>query len=75
DGRLYVPDSSNMLSTLAAFASMGVGLPYFIARAEGAPGDITSITFEYGTMFTLSAGLMNLLLILDSFDIAEDRKQ
>jgi hypothetical protein len=75
DGRLYVPESGNLLGTLAALASMGVGLPYFIARAVGVPGDITSITFEYGTMFALSAGLMNLLLILDSFDIAEDRKK
>ena len=75
DGRLYAPESGNLLSLLASLASMGVGLPYFIARAIGVHGDITSINFEHGTMFTLSAGLMNLLLILDAFDIAEDRKK
>ena len=41
----------------------------------GPPGDITSLTYEYGTAFTLTAGLMNLLLVLDSFDIAEGRKE
>ena len=32
-------------------------------------------TYEYATTFTLTAGLMNLLLVLDCFDIAEGRKQ
>jgi hypothetical protein len=31
-------------------------------------------TYEYGTTFLLTAGLMNLLLILDAFDIAIGRK-
>lgn len=35
---------------------------------------VKSITFEYGNTFLLTAGLMNLLLILDAFDIAIGRK-
>lgn len=31
-------------------------------------------TSEYGTVFLLTAGLMNMLLILDAFDIATGRK-
>lgn len=31
-------------------------------------------TYEYGTTFLLTAGLMNILLILDAFDIAGGRK-
>jgi hypothetical protein len=31
-------------------------------------------TYEYGSTFLLTAGLMNLLLILDAFDIASGRK-
>lgn len=31
-------------------------------------------TFEYGSTFLLTAGLMNILLILDAFDIATARK-
>ena len=54
---------------------MGAGLIYWIAAACGAHGDVTSITFEYGTAFTHHRGLMNLLLVLDAFDIAEGRKE
>ena len=74
DGRLYTIQPGNVLSVLATLASMGAGALYAIGRAFGPPGDMTSLTFEYGTAFTLTAGLMNLLLILDSFDIAEGRK-
>ena len=75
DGRLYTVQQGNVLSFLATIGSMGAGLLYFLGRITGPPGDITSLTFEYGTTFTLTAGLMNLLLVLDSFDIAEGRKE
>lgn len=75
DGRLYTVQQGNLLSLLATLGSMGMGIPYFIARSVGAAGDVTSITFEYGTAFTLTAGLMNLLLVLDSYDISEGRKE
>ena len=35
---------------------------------------ILSVTNEYGTTFILTAGLMNILLILDAFDIGIGRK-
>src|SRR3954452_12726201 len=75
DGRLYTIEKGNILSVLATLGSMGSGTLYFIGRAMGSRSDITSITFEYGTAFTLTAGLMNLLLVLDCYDIAEGRKE
>ncbi len=77
DGSLYTLQESGggLLKILATFGSMGSGALYFIARAVGPHGDVRSITFEYGTTFTLTAGLMNLLLVLDCFDIGEGRKQ
>jgi hypothetical protein len=33
-----------------------------------------SVTYEYGSTFLLAAGLMNILLILDVFDISTGRK-
>ena len=75
DGRLYTVEPGNVLTLLATLGSMGAGLPYFIARQISDFGDITSITYEYGSAFTLTAGLMNLLLVLDSFDISEGRKE
>ncbi len=35
---------------------------------------VRSVTYEYGNTFLLTAGLMNILLILDVFDIATGRK-
>lgn len=77
DGSLYTLRDSGgaLLKILASLGSMGAGALYFIARAMGIHGDVTSLTYEYGTTFTLTAGLMNLLLVLDCFDIAEGRKE
>lgn len=47
---------------------------YHLIRVLTPHPDVQSITYEYGTTFTLTAGLMNLLLVLDCFDIAEGRK-
>ncbi|HVT45546.1 MAG TPA: DUF6677 family protein [Thermoanaerobaculia bacterium] len=75
DGKLYVPQRGQPLTILATLASMGIGIPYLLARIAGPFGDPFSFTYEYGTAFALTAGLMNLLLVLDSFDIAENRKE
>jgi hypothetical protein len=76
DGGLYTLASSrdSWLKMLASVASMGAGFLYLIARQVGAPGDVVSATFEYGSTFTLTAGLMNLLLVLDCYDLANHRK-
>ena len=60
------------------------GLVYRLPDAESDPGrqeilarvrDRVRIpTYEYGGTFLLTAGLMNILLILDAFDIASGRK-
>lgn len=77
DGSLYTLSQSGgaLLKILASFGSAGAGTLYFIADLMGPHGDVTSMTYEYGTTFTLTAGLMNLLLVLDCFDIAEGRKE
>jgi hypothetical protein len=77
DGDLYTVTHSggSLLRLLAALGSMGSGIMYFIAAGIGVQGDVTSITYEHGTAFTITAGLMNLLLMLDAFDIAEGRKE
>lgn len=77
DGDLYTLSRSagQLLRILASLGSMGSGAIYFIATGMGVHGDMTSITYEHGTAFTITAGLMNLLLVLDAFDIAQGRKE
>jgi hypothetical protein len=76
DGGLYTMATSrgSVLRLLATISSMGSGVLYLIAKYVGAPGVVVSATYEYGSMFTHTAGLMNLLLVLDCYDIAIGRK-
>ena len=37
-------------------------------------GQVTAITYEYGNAFAIVAGLLNMLVVLDAWDIAEGRK-
>jgi len=77
DGDLYTIGHAggSLLRMLAALGSLGSGIIYWVATSMGVHGDVTSITFEHGTAFTITAGLMNLLLMLDVFDIAQGRKE
>ena len=76
DGKLFVTVPDQPLSRLATIASMGMGVPYFVLRYSlEYSGDIRSVRYEYGTAFILTAGLMNLLVILDTWDIASGRKR
>jgi hypothetical protein len=75
-GNLYRVLPDQPLTILATLGSMGMGTPYFLLRFYlGYQGDLTSVGYEYGTAFLLTAGLMNLLLIMDAWDIARGRKE
>jgi hypothetical protein len=75
EGRLFPFEWSQPLVALAAFADLGMGIPFLIARAMGAgAGRVVAITYEYGNAFLIVAGLMNMLVVLDAFDAAQGRK-
>jgi hypothetical protein len=76
EGRLYSPEPGQPLTILATFAVYGAGLLNIAARyfSSNPNGTILSVTYEYGCAFLLTAGLMNLLLMLDVYDIAAGRK-
>lgn len=74
EGELY-HDLDQPLAILATLACAGMGLPYFLLLLGlGYTGDIQSAGYEYGKAFILTAGLMNILLILDVWDIARGTK-
>jgi hypothetical protein len=75
EGRIFPFEFSQPLVALAAFADLGIGLPYFVAKLLGyGSGRVVAITYEYGNAFGIVAGLLNMLAVLDAFDIAEGRK-
>jgi len=64
------------LALLFSAAQMGIGAPYFLARALGfQAGVVTSVSYEYGNTFTAVGGLLNILVILDALDIARGYKR
>ena len=77
DGRLYTVESGQPLTILATFAVYGAGILNVAARllSETPGGTILSPTYEYGCAYLLTGGLMNLLLVLDAYDIASGRKR
>ena len=76
DGNLHSILPNQPLTILATLGSMGMGAPYFILRyLVSYEGNVISVGYEYGSAFILTAGLMNLLLILDVWDILRGRKE
>ena len=75
-GRLYSIEQGQPLTILATFAVYGAGLLNIAARlfSENPGGAILATTYEYGCAYLLTAGLMNLLLVLDAWDIASGKK-
>jgi hypothetical protein len=74
-GRLFPFDMSEWLVGLAAIADVGIGVPYFIAKTLGyGNGDVRAVTYEYGNAFLIVAGLLNLLVVIDAYDVAVGRK-
>jgi hypothetical protein len=77
-GRLFpvLPfDLSEPLVALAALADLGIGAVYFAAGLLGyGMGDVRAVTYEYGNAFLIVSGLLNLLVVIDAYDIAVGRK-
>jgi hypothetical protein len=74
-GRLFPFTLSDPLVCLEAIADLGVGLTYIVAGALGyGAGDVRAVTYEYGNAFLIVAGLLNMLVVIDVYDIALGRK-
>lgn len=75
EGRLFPLEVRQPLVALAALADMGIGVLFFVARGAGAgAGRVVALTYEYGNAFLIVAGLLNMLVVLDAFDITQGRK-
>ncbi len=76
NGRLFRPAFGDFFPTLKFLAEAGLGLFYWIPYLKGiGAGDPTAYTYDYANVFIYVAGLLNMLVIVDVFDIALGRKQ
>lgn len=74
-GCLFPFQLTDPLVGLAALADLGIGATYFIAGALGyGGGDVRAVTYEYGNAFIIVAGLLNMLVVIDAYDVAMGRK-
>lgn len=74
-GRLFPFTVEEPLVGLAAIATLGNGLPYVIAAMVGlGNGVVTAASYEYGNTFVIVSGLLNMLVVIDAYDIALGRK-
>ena len=75
EGRLPWTFRGPPLTVLATLGCLGGGTPVLLLRLGfGYEGRVEAAGFEYGSAFILTAGLMNLLLMLDAWDISTGRK-
>jgi len=75
-GRLFPFESAEPLVFLAALAEWTIGLPRLAALVGGfGQGHVTAATYEYGNTFVIVSGLLNALVILDTYDRATGRKR
>jgi len=75
EGQVFTFELSQPLVALAALADVGIGLLYVIVRVLGVgDGRVVAVTYEYGNAFLVVAGLLNMLVVADAYDIALGRK-
>ncbi len=64
-----------LLHVLAFLGDLGAGLLFFLGWMAGFGRDyLARASGDYGTVFFLCAGLLNLLTVLDAYDIAVGKK-
>ena len=74
-GKLYDLEFDEPLHVFAFIANIGAGIPYWIAEKLGLGiGTMTWPSYDYGTTYLWVCGLLNYLIVLDAFDIAQGRK-
>lgn len=74
-GTFFTTGSGSLLRTLGYFGELCSGLPVGVAKFFGYPGgDPFFISSDYGTAYLVSAGMLNVLTILDAYDIGMERK-
>jgi hypothetical protein len=78
-GMMFTPESGDILTSLINYggfvADMASGILYFGASMFGyAQPDLPGAVHDYGTKFLVTAGLLNVLAMVDAFEIAAGRK-
>ena len=74
-GNVFPPHSGDPFGTLGFLADAGTGVFYYYSRFfEAAGPDVSRAAGDYGTRFIAAAGVVNVLAVLDTIEIATGRR-
>lgn len=78
-GTLFEPQGGDLLTTVIYYGgfigNLLSGIPYIFAKWFGyAQPDVAGHGHDYGTKFLVAAGLLNLLAMMDAYEIAKGQK-
>ena len=74
-GQFFSTSSQSYLETLGYFGELCVGLAMPAVRFFGyGNGDPFFVSSDFGTAYLVAAGMLNVLAVLDCYDIAMGRK-
>lgn len=74
-GKIYSPNTGELLDVLNFAGDLGTGLLYFIAKAMDLGSSVVQIAIaDYGTKFIVVAGLLNVIAAVDAHSLATGRK-
>jgi hypothetical protein len=75
-GKVYSPNTGDLLDILGFFGDLGAGVLYFIARSmDWGAANIHRAVADYGTKYIVVAGLLNVIAAIDAYHIAIGKKQ
>ena len=74
-GKIYTPNTGDLLDILGFAGQLGSGLLYFLARTFGwGAASVVLATADYGTKFIVVSGLLNIVAAVDAHSLANGRK-
>jgi hypothetical protein len=78
-GQFLKPRGGDVLNILiyygGFFCNLMTGLPYLLASWLGySQPDVAGAVYDYGTKFLVTAGLLNVLAMVDAYEIASGKK-
>lgn len=75
-GRIFTSGNGDLFDLLGLLADLGAGAFYVVARTvENGGSDVSVAAGDYGTRFFATAGVLNLLCVLDAYQIAVGKKE
>jgi hypothetical protein len=76
EGKIYSPNTGDILDMLGFVGDIGAGGLYILARVmDWGRGAIHLATADYGTKFIIVSGLLNVISAVDAHHIAIGKKQ